>query len=694
MKTLDEVSDIKVNASTREFNRKMDRAKRKADDIPSLKITHLLVTGFKDYQRRMDRVATSLRTFDEIARGIGSGGLMLGLPALTPLLSVAAGGVMALGSAFTSAGLGAAGFASVAIPAISGVMKANEALAEAQQAIDDAGDEEERAAAMENLTNIQKQYSKVQLDSANALKEFTQFYKEFAKEFEPDILGIFNKSLGTLQSTLTAARPAIEGVVTSVNNLVDSFNKNLATEDMRAFFDWLGRTAGPYLEGMVKGVGNFAAGLLNMFVAFDPLAQGFVDGFLRMSEQFRTWTSTLSENPAFQEFVQFVQENTPTVLSLIGNIVTTLINFAVSMAPLSVSVLEMADSFFAWTSELFKNNEWLAKIIGFIPILVGLFKLFMPVVNALTSAFKFLWPIISTAFTWFGKLGVGIQKVFPIVTRIGTMLLRFAGGPVGIVVQAVIALALAVASNWDTIWSKTKEIFSAVGGFLSDTWNDIKSFFTDTVGGIVDDTIGFFADMYDGVAEWMGDVLDSITDTWDEVMDFLGGIDLFDMGANIIEGLTDGIKSMASDAVESVKGVVDGAIEGAKNLLGIASPSKLFRQFGQFTGEGFIIGMDRMESKVTAASERMARVSTVGAFGVSQPSYASYPSVSRPSGTDNTDNSAVLQALLRESQVQSEELRKQKNMIIEMDKREVGRVVEPEVSRRQNRKEGKRKKFA
>ena len=92
-------------------------------------------------------------------------------------------------------------------------------------------------------------------------------------------------------------------------------------------------------------------------------------------------------------------------------------------------------------------------------------------------------------------------------------------------------------------------------------------------------------------------------------MDFFRNINLFDIGRNIIQGLINGVKNMASSLVNSVKGVVDGAIEGAKNLLGIHSPSRVFMEFGEYSGEGFINGIESMKNAVAKAGQDMADAS-------------------------------------------------------------------------------------
>ena len=74
-----------------------------------------------------------------------------------------------------------------------------------------------------------------------------------------------------------------------------------------------------------------------------------------------------------------------------------------------------------------------------------------------------------------------------------------------------------------------------------------------------------------------------------------------------MQGMINGIKSMAGNLVGAAKGVVGDAVAGAKNLLGIASPSKVFMKIGQQTGEGMVIGLERQTHAVTSAMRSMVQ---------------------------------------------------------------------------------------
>lgn len=75
------------------------------------------------------------------------------------------------------------------------------------------------------------------------------------------------------------------------------------------------------------------------------------------------------------------------------------------------------------------------------------------------------------------------------------------------------------------------------------------------------------------------------------------------IGKNLIAGFIEGVKAKAQDLIDAAKGVVDNAIDAAKALLGIKSPSRVFKQIGIYCDEGMIIGLNSMAGAVSKASE-------------------------------------------------------------------------------------------
>ena len=78
---------------------------------------------------------------------------------------------------------------------------------------------------------------------------------------------------------------------------------------------------------------------------------------------------------------------------------------------------------------------------------------------------------------------------------------------------------------------------------------------------------------------------------------------VFEIGQNIVTGLWNGIKSLGSWISDKVGGFFSGIVDGAKNLLGIRSPSLVFagigKNMGLGIGEGFTSAMKGVEKDIT-----------------------------------------------------------------------------------------------
>lgn len=96
-----------------------------------------------------------------------------------------------------------------------------------------------------------------------------------------------------------------------------------------------------------------------------------------------------------------------------------------------------------------------------------------------------------------------------------------------------------------------------------------------------------------------------ITAIIEAITSFLGRLPK--IGGQIVSGLITGILNMGKSLVDAAKGVISNAIDGAKKLLGINSPSKVFTEIGENTGKGMIIGLNGMSGKVAAASEDLGK---------------------------------------------------------------------------------------
>lgn len=203
-----------------------------------------------------------------------------------------------------------------------------------------------------------------------------------------------------------------------------------------------------------------------------------------------------------------------------------------------------------------------------------------------------------------------------------------------------------ISETWNNIWTAVKdkaiEIWEGIKSFLSDTmnniystiseiWNNITSFVSNTMSEISSRISSVWNDIVSSITGFMNDIFSSIQKGWNDAVnavaeaggkivekvktafsDAISGAKDFagkaiDVGKDLIMGFVDGVKNCAKKLIDAVGGVIGDAINWAKGLLGIKSPSRVFRQFGVYTDQGFIIGVDSKAEQVAKSVGNMAQ---------------------------------------------------------------------------------------
>lgn len=163
--------------------------------------------------------------------------------------------------------------------------------------------------------------------------------------------------------------------------------------------------------------------------------------------------------------------------------------------------------------------------------------------------------------------------------------------PIGLVIAAVVALAAVaglIIAHWDEIAAWWNDLWGGIAAWAGEKWDAITGTITGAWDSIVSGITGFGASILSGLqgawdtasgaasAAWEGikgivsgawdaivggiagfgaSLLAGITEAWNAVLEFFGGLNLFESGAKLLSTFVDGIKSMASSVVESVEGV-------------------------------------------------------------------------------------------------------------------------------------------
>jgi len=276
------------------------------------------------------------------------------------------------------------------------------------------------------------------------------------------------------------------------------------------------------------------------------------------------------------------------------------------------------------------------------------------IVSVLTTIWNTIQTILNTISTIWSATWEIIKAVF------AAILLTI----VGLVTGNFDLIKQAISNAWEIIQTKTGEIWNAIVAFLSGIWDGIKSaasaaweFIKTTINAALDGIKAIIESIWNGIVSFLTGVLDNIKNTilnawnnakstvsnatenikstvtngWNNLVSTVtnagprivsavrNGFDnavnaarnfissAISVGRDLIMGFVNGVKNAAGALIDAVGGAVRGAIDWAKGLLGIHSPSRVFKQFGIYTDEGFIIGVNNKAGQVARTVGNMAQ---------------------------------------------------------------------------------------
>lgn len=301
--------------------------------------------------------------------------------------------------------------------------------------------------------------------------------------------------------------------------------------------------------------------------------------------------------------------------------------------PLYVQGLQLAASAAQGVTTFMQKHPTLAKAIA---VSFGVLAASLLVLGPLMLAIAAVIGPYAMLYVLFAKIGISGGVLTPILRGIGSAFMwlgrmalwlgrAFLMNPIGL---AVTAIGVAVWAIY-TYWGPIKEFFSSL-------WGGIKTAFSGGISGIGAlllnwSPIGLFYQAFAGVMSWFG-------------IDMPATFTSF--GANIMQGLVNGIINGAVAAKEKIMEVAGDVSGWFATKLGIHSPSRVFAELGDYTMQGLAIGLQRSENtplmQVSRMAKRLAQLGagiTIGAATVPAMAFNTQtPLAPRTSGAANGGN--------------------------------------------------------
>mgnify|MGYP002766275496 FL=1 len=161
---------------------------------------------------------------------------------------------------------------------------------------------------------------------------------------------------------------------------------------------------------------------------------------------------------------------------------------------------------------------------------------------------------------------------------------------IGIVVTAITALVTWLVTLYNTNDEFREKVNAA--------WAAVKTVVLNAVAAFENAVDKFF---------------DKVVEIGNSVVSFFKSVpeQMVEIGKNIVRGLWEGIKLMASWIGEKVSGFVGGIVDGVKGILGIHSPSRVFAGIGQNMALGLGQGFERQMQRVSSGIQDAIPTPTV-----------------------------------------------------------------------------------
>jgi methyl-accepting chemotaxis protein len=241
-----------------------------------------------------------------------------------------------------------------------------------------------------------------------------------------------------------------------------------------------------------------------------------------------------------------------------------------------------------------KIADWMAKN----PELTATIIAVVVAIGILMGIFMALAPIITALVGLAGFFGVTLGAIAaPILIAIG-------------VIALLIAIGVALWKNWDEISAGWVKGVDKINKSIENWAQGVKKRFNESIQSAKDmvaKIIQAFEDWKTGVSKRFNESVEDIKRIWNKVMKFFEDIDLKQIGKDIIQGLIDGIGSMANKVKEKAREIANGIGEKIKSILKLGSPSKLMISYGKFTGEGLAIGLENSLGMIKNMAEKMSK---------------------------------------------------------------------------------------
>lgn len=445
----------------------------------------------------------------------------------------------------------------------------------------------------------------------------------------------------------------------------------------------LGATAGDLIGGIVSALNQpmVATGLTDLVAGINAGVQGLLPSLPALASAFGSVMSVVGTlagilgpvlgaalgtlAPLLTSLATAIQPVIamlgPALTSAITALAPMVMSLASAFMPIVSAILPVLSTALAAVVPLIASLTpvFTTLVAALAPLVTAILPLFqaalaivLPVIQALMPAIAALIPpIVQVATIVAQVLTVAFQAITPVIMAVVSAVVPIIQSLATIISGVVNVISGLLSGNFSQAWRGAQQIVSGVWGVITGVVSGaigiVRSVITagvNAVRSVISSVFGGLGGIVRGAMSAMGSAVSSGIST---VMSFFSSLPgkitsalssfgslLVSVGRNLMQGFINGVSGFAGRMISAVTAPIKGAIDGAKSLLGIHSPSRVFRQIGDYVGQGLVQGLKGSTSGVQRASRSMSNA-VASAFESKKITRAQANALNRAIGSGN-----------------------------------------------------------
>jgi phage-related protein len=396
---------------------------------------------------------------------------------------------------------------------------------------------------------------------------------------------LINNFVESVSSVASNLLPVVETALGGIGNIISGLGPKIV-EAIPGLLSTVLPSLVSSATSLLGSVSEALPGILSVLfeTAIPELVKGIVSAFGKLME-------------VLPDLIDELVNYLPTTISTLISGVTSLISSLAKALPKVIkSIIKVLPTLLEEISKSLQENvpilveAILSMVTSILPMLPELLSIVFEVLpQVLGQLYGELIKCLPTILPLLGMFIVELAKAL-----VGMMLTGGAMSPIGLLFNGIVGLIQALFGT--DLKTKIMELLSNLWSGIVDSFNKIVSFLSELPRKV----LSFLLDVIKNVIEWRQEMKDKI---FGLIRDLASGLkekakDFLSIGTNIVDGVKKGISDAWKNLKKWFEGLFGDLVGIAKKILGIASPSKVFKKIGGFTAEGFGVGFEDEFAKV------------------------------------------------------------------------------------------------